>query len=152
MDTSEQTTKVDCTTNAVWTVKIVVEGGMVQDVENLPEGWDYEIWDWDVCVPCDECEQPVSKETAEPGAPLCFDCMLEQLHPSMKEEAARTCTSWRFYPYKWMIGEDGPKLQSGVFWKVIIGRAFDDEGLRITEFCAHMDAIRKGFVVWFSRR
>lgn len=28
-------------------IKIVVEGGVVQDVENLPDNWEYEIEDHD---------------------------------------------------------------------------------------------------------
>lgn len=30
------------------TIEIMVEGGMVVEVRNVPEGWDYEIIDHDV--------------------------------------------------------------------------------------------------------
>ena len=29
------------------TIKITVKGGVVTDVENLPDGWDYELHDYD---------------------------------------------------------------------------------------------------------
>lgn len=43
------------------TIRVIVEGGVVQDVENLPKDWSYEIEDHDTrfhnyyeCVDCDE--------------------------------------------------------------------------------------------------
>jgi len=42
------------------TIRIIVEGGMVQDVENMPMGFYYEVQDFDICSECGgldpECE------------------------------------------------------------------------------------------------
>jgi hypothetical protein len=32
------------------TIKIYVEGGVVQEVDNLPDGFQYEVIDKDICI------------------------------------------------------------------------------------------------------
>lgn len=44
------------------TILITVRGGCVEDVENLPEGWNYDLRDYDVCSECGDSE------------PYCDDC------------------------------------------------------------------------------
>ncbi len=36
------------------TIIIEIEGGALVDVRNLPEGWDYELIDWDITGRSDE--------------------------------------------------------------------------------------------------
>lgn len=48
------------------TIRIEVEGGLVQEVKGLPDGWDYEVADFDVCPDCGDAE------------PLCVYCREEQ--------------------------------------------------------------------------
>lgn len=60
------------------TIRIVVDGGTVQDVENLPKGWDYEVQDFDLCSECGVVE------------PLCDEClaMIEEDHRQQLESSA----------------------------------------------------------------
>ena len=48
------------------TIRIVVEGGLVRDVENLPMGFNYEIQDFDNCSECGNIE------------PLCDWCKADE--------------------------------------------------------------------------
>ena len=38
------------------TIVIEVKGGLVIDVRNLPDGWNYDLIDWDVCSECGDSE------------------------------------------------------------------------------------------------
>lgn len=47
------------------TITVVVEGGVVIDLEGLPQGWDYQVRDYDNCPGCGRCP------------PLCHACLAD---------------------------------------------------------------------------
>jgi hypothetical protein len=154
MDTLESITEESSTTSTALIkdrkIRIVIEGGALQNVENLPPGWDYELWDWDSCGPCVECEEPVRHNWAKNGVLLHHDCASRIIPPPQRDGFLGNADYWTIFPYGWLMDQ---KIGFGhvSFWRILTEIAFGEFGKSSSEYTCHLEVTEHGYLAWFTR-